>query len=448
MSNQDFNKDFIQRIQELERENWDLRSRLNQLSTERPVSRQQLSLLTEISNAIVSELDLARVLDLVAEKTLSMVDAESVMIPMINEARDEYHYVAAAGENAETVLDNGFPIDVGMCGWVLTHERPLFFGQEQRFELNESAHWEAGQTSAVLVPLFGKNRIIGGLSAIGKKGGGSFTRNDLHMMTLFANQVSVAIENARLVKELRETLDSLEQRVQARTAQLSASNRELEAFCYSASHDLRSPLRGIDGYSQILMDDYPQLLDDPGRHYLQRIRAATQHMGQVIDDLLRLSKMTRKTLQEARIDLTAIAQTRVERYRQQAAQRQVEVTVAPAMSCRGDPELITVVLDNLISNAWKFTRDRVQAEIEIGQLSDAGETVFFVRDNGCGFDMRFKDMLFKPFQRLHSDEDFSGAGIGLAMAERIVSRHAGRIWATSRVDEGTSVFFTLPGQAG
>jgi signal transduction histidine kinase len=352
--------------------------------------------------------------------------------------------VAASGKNADEILNTRLPIHVGMCGWVLTHETPLLFGQDAPFALDESTQWEKGQASALLVPLFGKNRIIGGISALGKAGGASFTKTDLDLITLFANQVSIAIENASLVEELRNTLDTLEQRIQARTAELTEINRELESFCYSASHDLRSPLRGIDGFSQILMDDYPQLLDEPARDYLERIRAASQRMGQIIDDLLRLSQVVRKSMRWEPVDLSAMAQRLVDRYRSQTPARAVSVKLAPDLHCDGDAELLEMALDNLLGNAWKFTQNVAQPSIEFGSRREEGETALFVCDNGCGFDMQYQGKLFQPFQRLHRQEEYPGCGVGLAIAERIVKRHGGRLWAVSAPGKGATFLFTLP----
>ncbi len=437
---------YRQRIEQLERENRQLRRELSPQMHDDVVARE-VAILKEVSNAIVSELDLSRVLVLVADKAREFIAADTVLVPMISDDRREYRYVAASGKDADEILNTRLPIRVGMCGWVLTHERPLLFGQGTPFALDESTQWEKGQTLALLVPLFGKNRIIGGISALGKAGGGSFTTTDMDLITLFANQVSVAIENASLVEELRNTLDTLEQRIEARTAELTAINRELESFCYSASHDLRSPLRGIDGFSQILMDDFPQLLDEPAREYLEKIRAASQRMGQIIDDLLRLAKIVRKDMRREPVDLSAIAQRLIARYRSQTPGRAVSVKLAPDLCCQGDAELLEIALDNFIGNAWKFTQEVSQPSIEIGGRLEDGATTLFVCDNGCGFDMQYQDKLFQPFQRLHRQDEYPGSGVGLAVAERIVKRHDGRVWAVSTLGKGAAFVFTLPAAA-
>lgn len=434
---------YRQRIKQLESENRWLRNELSH-HADAPAAGSSLAILKEVSNAIVSELDLRRVLELVAERAREIISADTVLVPMISSDRREYRYVAASGKHAEEILYTRLPIHVGMCGWVLTHETPLLYGADTPFALDESTRWEQGQASALLVPLFGRNRIIGGLSALGKAGGGSFTASDLDLMTLFANQVSIAIENASLVEDLRNALETLEQRVEARTEELTAINRELESFCYSASHDLRSPLRGIDGFSQILMDEYPQLLDGPAREHLQRIREGAQRMGQIIDDLLRISGIVRSDMRSDPVDLSAIAHRLIARYRVEDPGRQVSVEVQPDLCCQGDPAMLEEALDNLIGNAWKFTGRKEDASICFGSRVENNERVLFVRDNGCGFNMKYQDQLFRPFQRLHSHHDYPGSGIGLAIAERIVKRHGGRIWAVSVPDQGTSLLFTLP----
>jgi light-regulated signal transduction histidine kinase (bacteriophytochrome) len=314
------------------------------------------------------------------------------------------------------------------------------------FALDESTRWEQGQSSALLVPLLGKQHIIGGLSALGKRNGGSFTRADLDLLTLFANQVSVAIENASLVTQLRETLEHLEQRVEERTTELRTTNQELESFCYSASHDLRTPLRGIDGFSHILLEDYHSLLDDRGREYLQRIRAASQLMGKLIDDMLRLSRVSRCKLRLTQTDLSPIVARIVARRRQDAPQRDIDVHIESHLVCTGDEGLLVIALENLISNAWKFTARSPRPRIEVGRQS-GDHSAFFVRDNGCGFNTRYGDKLFKPFERLHNERDYPGTGVGLAIVERIIRRHGGNIRA--ECDDGaTTFYFSLPSGSG
>ncbi|HTI05589.1 MAG TPA: ATP-binding protein [Gemmatimonadales bacterium] len=259
----------------------------------------------------------------------------------------------------------------------------------------------------------------------------------------WANVVITALrENGRLVGFAKVTRD-LTERMQ-NEERLRAAVQELDAFAYSVSHDLRAPLRSIDGFSQILLEDYGDKLDDAGRHALERVRAATQHMGGLIDDLLKLSRVSRGELRKERVDLSAIARAIVKEY----TGREVAITIAPGLVVEGDPRLLQVALENLLGNAWKYTSKRPDARIELGEVEAAGavgkrERVFYVRDNGAGFDMRYADKLFAAFQRLHGANEFEGTGVGLATVQRILRRHGGRIWAEAKVGEGATFYFTV-----
>jgi len=237
--------------------------------------------------------------------------------------------------------------------------------------------------------------------------------------------------------------DELEQRVKDRTVQLEASNRELEAFCYSVSHDLRAPLRGIDGWSLALLEDYREKLDEKGCQYLNRVRADTQRMGRLIDDLLLLSRVTRGTIQRSRVDLTAIAQSVAARLRETEPERRVEFAAQPGLTAQGDARLLDIVLSNLLGNAWKFSGRRPLARVEFGRTEVGGKPAFFVRDNGVGFDMSYAQKLFGAFQRMHEASEFPGTGIGLATVQRVIQRHGGRVWAEAQVDRGATFYFTL-----
>jgi signal transduction histidine kinase len=259
-------------------------------------------------------------------------------------------------------------------------------------------------------------------------------------------------ERRRVRDELRRLNAELQQRDVHRTTELEvanrellATNRELEAFCFSVSHDLRTPLRALDGFSQELLQKYAEGLDEQGRHYLRRIRAGTQRMGQLIDDLLKLSRVTRSEMRHERVDLTALAEVVVAELREHEPGRNVTFSAQPGLTAEGDPPLIRVVLENLLGNAWKFTSKKPAARITFNYTELADRPAFVVRDDGAGFDMDFAGKLFKAFQRLHSDREFTGTGIGLATVQRVVRRHGGEIWAEGAVGRGAAFSFTLPG---
>jgi signal transduction histidine kinase len=248
-------------------------------------------------------------------------------------------------------------------------------------------------------------------------------------------------------EQIEQARATLEQRVNDRTSELAAANRELEAFSYSVSHDLRAPLRAIDGFSQAVLSEYAPKLDQRGVHFLERVRAGTQKMSQLIDDMLHLSQVTRRTLQRTDVDASAIANDVAAELARRNPDRHVTCTIQPNMRALADPHLLTIVYENLLGNAWKFTGAREDARIEVGQKAVGEELAFFVRDNGAGFDATYAAKLFGAFQRLHTESEFEGTGIGLATVKRIVTRHGGMVAAEGAVGKGATFYFTLGGQS-
>ncbi len=259
--------------------------------------------------------------------------------------------------------------------------------------------------------------------------------------------LALRITSARQKTESdRQMKVDLERRVLERTTELTAANKELEAFSYSVSHDLRTPLRAIDGFSQVLLDDYADRLDDQARNYLGRVRAATQRMGNLIDDMLTLSRITRAEMQRETVDLSALATEVFAELQASEPERKVDVRIEPGLVAKGDSQLLRVALVNLLGNSWKFTGKTVNAKIEFGAIRNAdGTTDFFVRDNGVGFDMTYADKLFGAFQRLHLASEFPGTGIGLATVQRIIRRHGGQTRGEAVPGQGATFNFTLPG---
>ena len=279
-------------------------------------------------------------------------------------------------------------------------------------------------------------------------GSGSVMIPDLTLREDEYGKLGRAIETAdkrihEYDEQVRMHRDHLEEMVRQRTHELEAANKELEAFSYSVSHDLRAPLRAIDGFSLALIEDYGSKMDESARGFLQRVRNGAQKMGLLIDDMLQLSRVTRSELRYTEVDLSAAAEQIVLALKAGEPGRQVQVAIAPGLAARGDAGLLGILLENLLGNAWKFTKGTPEVSIEFGSLPQGRERVFFVRDNGAGFDMRYVAKLFGAFQRLHTEDEFPGTGIGLATVQRIVSRHGGRVWAEGEVRKGSCFYFVL-----
>jgi light-regulated signal transduction histidine kinase (bacteriophytochrome) len=324
-----------------------------------------------------------------------------------------------------------------------------------------------GARTWLLVPIMAPERMWGLLIVV-LRNRSLFIDDDLSLLNLLAQQCAIVLENYRLIDELqsyseqlerkveertaalreseqryRELNAELEQRVRDRTAQLEVANQELEAFSYSVSHDLRAPLRAMDGFSKALEEDYAEQIDDKGRRYLTRIRTASQHMGQLIDDLLEMSHLSRSEMRHEKVDLSGLARQIAAELKEQYPEREVEFEVADGLVVTGDPRLLRVALSNLLGNAWKYTGKQPQPLIRLGKTEHEGQCTYFVRDNGAGFDMAYADKLFGVFQRLHGANEFPGNGIGLATVQRIVNRHGGQIWAEAAVNQGATFYFSL-----
>ena len=352
---------------------------------------------------------------------------------------------AGTGEPGRLMLQAGHRLRIGgesMTGQCIAHSQAriaLDVGEEAvRFD---NPHLPLTRSEMAL-PLIARGQCIGALS-IQSTRASAFSLADVTALQTVADQVAIAITNARLHDQIQRYATRLEDLVAERTAELAAVNRELEAFAYSVSHDLRAPLRGIDGFSQALLEDYADVLDARGQDYLRRVRAASQRMGQLIDDLLQLSRLTRREMHRQPVNLSELVQQIARDLARQDPERAVEWVIARDVVAVGDPHLLRIALENLLSNAWKFTSRHTTARIEFGVKRDQESAVYFVRDDGAGFDMAYADKLFGAFQRLHGLAEFEGTGIGLATVQRIIHRHGGRIWAEGEVEQGATFYFTL-----
>jgi two-component system sensor histidine kinase/response regulator len=262
------------------------------------------------------------------------------------------------------------------------------------------------------------------------------TADRLQILNLLLSTYEAAIQRNRELNRARDELQTV-------NAALEAANKELESFSYSVSHDLRAPLRSIDGFSQALLEDYADKLDEEGKDHLQRVRASTQRMAELIDDMLNLSRMTRSEMRLEPVNLSAVARVIAAELQRSEPERQVKFVIAEGVVAHGDTGLLKVVMENLIGNAWKFTSKHQNATIEFGLIQQNGNSAYFVRDNGSGFDMAYAGKLFGAFQRLHDAREFPGTGIGLATVQRVVHRHGGQVWAESEVEKGATFYFTL-----
>jgi light-regulated signal transduction histidine kinase (bacteriophytochrome) len=297
-------------------------------------------------------------------------------------------------------------------------------------------------TSFLGVPLKDQGKVIGMIAMANRESG--YTADQQHDMEALCVAFVEAIRRKRAEIKINQLNIELEQRVLDRTAQLDIVNKELEAFSYSVSHDLRAPLRSIDGFSQALLEEYANKLDDTGKIYLERVRKATQNMGFLIDDMLKLSRVTQAEFKHEAIDLSVMVRAIAEELQKNNPDRSVDMTVQDGIIVQGDPYIMKIVIENLMGNAWKFTGNVRYPRIEFGTTVRDGNTACFIRDNGAGFDMAYVDKLFGAFQRLHTTDQFPGTGIGLATVRRIISRHGGQVWAEGEIGKGATFYFILP----
>ncbi len=301
---------------------------------------------------------------------------------------------------------------------------------------------EEGIASLAFIPVAHQGRLIGKFMLY-FDATHEMQPDEIRLALTVAEYLALAISRQAAVDEVRRLNSALEDQVRRRTRQLEEANREMEAFCYSVSHDLRAPLRALDGFSRILLEDAGPVLGEEDKGNLRRIVAASERMGLLMDDLLRLSRIGRAGMRLTEVDLGALAADILRRLRAEEPSRCVSSEIAEGTRVWADAGLMRIALENLIGNAWKYSRGNAEARIALGMQEDEGRRIFFVRDNGAGFDLRYAAKLFSPFQRAHGQSEYEGTGIGLAIVQRVVSRHGGRIWAESEPGSGSTFRFTL-----
>lgn len=395
--------------------------------------------------SVVQRLALARspqaIMDIVRHAARNLVGADGAAF-IVREGENAFY----AEEDAIGPLWKGrrFPLGACVSGWSMLNRQPAVIKDiYQDARIVQEAYLPTFVKSLVMMPI----RTLAPIGAIGVYWARPHraTNREVELLQALADSTSVAIESVELVHGLEQKVTERTSELHRRSVELNVLNRELEAFSYSVAHDLRAPLISIDGFSQVLLESYGGKLDDTGRGHLERIMGAARRLHRLINDLLELSKVVRAPMHPITVDLSRMANDVVRELRESAPERSVSVVIADNMVVEGDSALLRIALENLVSNAWKFTSKTPNARIEFGSRIDrSGRRAYFLRDNGAGFDPRHGANLFSPFRRLHAESQFPGSGIGLATVQRIVHRHSGEIWAEAAVDRGACFYFTLP----
>jgi len=401
---------------------------------------QGMQLLVSVVQRLSMARDLPSIMGIVRGAARALVKADGATFVLRDGDLSFY-----ADEDAIGPLWKGqrFPLEACISGWAMLNRKATAIEDiYSDARIPHDAYRPTFVKSLVMTPI----RTLAPIGAIGVYWAQRHhaTAEETQLLQALADSTSIAIEAADVFANLERKVAERTAEVNHRNTELEVLNKELEAFSYSVAHDLRSPLITIDGFAQVLLEGATDTFDEPNRKHLERISTAVRRMHRLINDLLGLSKIVRTPIHSDTVELSRIAREILQTLRDSAPTRAAEFVVTEGIVVQGDQELLRIVLDNLLSNAWKFTARQERTRIEFGSGTDrTGRTVYFVRDNGAGFDPRYAAKLFSPFQRLHSETQFAGTGVGLATVQRIIHRHGGQVWAESAVDCGAGFYFTL-----
>jgi len=444
-------EDITQRIQmEVERE---------QLLTSLEKRNTQLRTATQVSKFANTILNPSTLIEQSVSLIRDRFGFNYVGLFLVDDEGDYAVLWAGTGEAGREMKQNNYRlplIETSMIGWSIKNVKPRISLDVGQDAIRFNNPLLPDTRSEMALPLISRQRCIGALSVQSTEAE-AFSEADIDILQAMAEQIATAIENARLYEtaqyeiaerklaedRIRNLNEELEERVKERTFELEATNLELEAFAYSVSHDLRTPLRGIDGFSQALIEEYHSVLDEEGKDYLDRVRKGTQKMGELIDDILKLSRITRHDMNLELIDMSGMVEGISQEIKLMEPERKFQFKISKDTHALGDKHLVGIALENLLGNSAKYTSRKPTSKIEFGVRNIKGDDVFFIQDNGAGFNMEYSDKLFIPFQRLHSSYEFPGSGVGLSIVSRIINKHNGKIWAEGKEGEMAVFYFTL-----
>jgi signal transduction histidine kinase len=408
---------------------------------------RNLALRAEVGVALAEGGDLRTTLQHCAESVVRHLDAAFARVWKLSPDGATLELQASAGLYTHVNGPHGrVPVGRFKIGLIAQERRPHLTNDVPHDPRVGDPEWarREGMVAFAGYPLLLESRLVGVVAMFARR---PLPPDTLDALSTVADILAQGIERRRAEEGLRLLNEALDRRVRERTAQLEEANRELESFSYSVSHDLRAPLRHISGFAELLQKQSAGALDENGRRYLRVIHDSARHAGRLVDDLLAFSRMGRVELRQTPVDVSALVEEVRREVAAEAEGRSVRWEVAPLPPARGDAAMLRLVWLNLLSNALKYTRPRAEAHVEVGGTAGEREAVYFVRDNGVGFDMKYKEKLFGVFQRLHRPEQFEGTGIGLANVRRIVARHGGCTWAEGEPDRGATFYFSLPNAA-